>query len=136
MERPFERAVGRMMNKRNLTEQEIRSRFIRPALVAAGWDDAAIREEYYCTDGRMEVTGETARRGERKFIDNLLVYSAMGDGFLEHDRLAVYGPVETELSDDDFPSPSELWRRYQLAEALPPGARTSAPACTILGNER
>ncbi len=62
------------MSKRSLTEQEIRSRYIRPALVAAGWDDAAIREEYYCTDGRMEVTGETARRGERKFVDYLLVY--------------------------------------------------------------
>ncbi len=120
----------------------------------------------------MEVTGES-RRGEREFIDYLLiyrnvplamveakgnkhplgggmqqalvyaemldvpfVYSANGDSFLEHDRLAVYGPVETELSDDDLPSPTEPWRRYQLARALSPGARTSAPACTLPGNER
>jgi type I site-specific restriction endonuclease len=33
------------MNKRSLTEQEICSRHIRPAIVEAGWDDADNREQ-------------------------------------------------------------------------------------------
>ena len=62
------------MNKTNLTEAEIRSRFIRPAIVAAGWGAAEIREEYYFTDGRMIIAGEKATRGERNFADYLLRY--------------------------------------------------------------
>ncbi len=64
------------MNKKSMTEQEIRSNFIRPALVAAGWQgkDVQIREEFYYNDGRMEIQGQTAVRGKRNFMDYLLVY--------------------------------------------------------------
>jgi type I restriction enzyme R subunit len=62
------------MSKTNLTEQEIRSRYIRPAIARAGWGDGAIREEYYLTDGRMIISGQQATRGERRFIDYLLLH--------------------------------------------------------------
>lgn len=62
------------MNKRQLTEQEIRSQYIRPAITAAGWQNSQIREEYYYNDGRMNIQGRTAIRGERAFVDYLLVY--------------------------------------------------------------
>ena len=37
------------MGKKDLTEQEIRSQYIRPAIVDAGWEPAEIREEYHFT---------------------------------------------------------------------------------------
>ena len=59
-----------------MTEQEIRSAYIRPALVAAGWQgqDVQIREEFYLDAGRMNIQGKTAVRGQRNFMDYLLVY--------------------------------------------------------------
>ena len=45
--------LERAMSKKDLTEQEIRSQFVRPAIVAAGWKSAEIREEYRYTDGRI-----------------------------------------------------------------------------------
>lgn len=62
------------MNKKELTEQEIRSRYILPALLDAGWLQAQIREERYITDGRMHISGQQAVRGKRSFMDYLLVY--------------------------------------------------------------
>ena len=60
------------MDKRNLTEQEIRSRYIRPAIVRAGWEAGELREEFYFTDGRMQVGGEHATRGESHLPEDLL----------------------------------------------------------------
>ncbi|MCC6603770.1 MAG: DEAD/DEAH box helicase family protein [Anaerolineae bacterium] len=64
------------MNKKLMTEQEIRSAFIRPAIVAAGWQglDVQIREEFFLDAGRMNIQGKTAVRGSRNFMDYLLVY--------------------------------------------------------------
>jgi len=62
------------LSKKQLTEQEIRSRFITPALQRAGWDLNQIREEYYFTDGKIEYKGKTHQRGERKFADYVLYY--------------------------------------------------------------
>lgn len=46
-----------------LTETEVRSRYIRPALVKAGWDGKTqIREEYSLTAGRILVRGQKAAR--------------------------------------------------------------------------
>lgn len=63
------------MSKKNLTEAEIRSQYIRPAIVAAGWHgaDVLIREEYF-TDGRMHIEGGKPLRGKRNYVDYLLVY--------------------------------------------------------------
>ena len=63
------------MNKSTLTEQEIRTQYITPAIRQAGWQTAQIREEYYFTDGRFKIQryGQ-ARRGERAFADYLLIY--------------------------------------------------------------
>jgi len=50
------------MDKRSLTEQEIRTRFITPAIKAAGWTDAQIREEYAITKGRIIARGVSYKR--------------------------------------------------------------------------
>ena len=63
------------INKQSLTERDICTKFINPALEAAGWDLMhQIREQYYFTDGRVIVRGKTVKRGERNFADYLLLY--------------------------------------------------------------
>ncbi len=66
------------MNKKTLTEADIRTKFITPALVGANadkWDVMTqIREEAYFTKGRVIVRGKTVKRGEAKKADYLLFY--------------------------------------------------------------
>lgn len=51
------------MNKTDMTEQEIRNNYIRPAIEKAGWNGAKqIREEYTLTTGRIVVRGQKATR--------------------------------------------------------------------------
>jgi type I restriction enzyme R subunit len=62
------------MNKKELTETDIRSKFITPAIVSK-WDlMSQLREEVYITKGRVIVRGKTVRRGEAKKVDYLLYY--------------------------------------------------------------
>lgn len=54
-------------DKRSLSERDICSKFITPALIAAGWDfQAHIREEVSLTKGRVIVRGRMTTRGELK----------------------------------------------------------------------
>jgi type I restriction enzyme, R subunit len=65
------------MNKKELTEADIRTKFITPALVPPGgkWDlMTQLREEVYFTKGRVIVRGKTVKRGEAKKADYLLYY--------------------------------------------------------------
>ena len=62
-------------NKKNLSESDIRTKYITPALVRAGWDlHTQMREEVYFTDGRISVQGNVPTRGERKFADYILYH--------------------------------------------------------------
>ncbi len=57
----------------NLTETEIRTRLITPAIQNAGWQIDTVREEfYYFTQGRIIVRGKKSFRKDRKFVDYLL----------------------------------------------------------------
>jgi len=139
------------MNKKSLSERDICTKFITPALENAGWDKMAqIREEVTFTNGRVIVRGNLVTRGAKKRADYILyykpnipiavieakdnthtvgsgmqqalaygetldvpfVFSANGDGFLEHDRTDASGAKETLLPLTGFPSPEDLWRRY------------------------
>ena len=61
------------MDKKSLTETEIRTRFITPAIQQAGWPVESMREEfYYFTNGRIEVRGKTSIRKNPKYVDYLL----------------------------------------------------------------
>jgi type I restriction enzyme R subunit len=66
------------MNKKALTETDIRTKFITPALVGPNGDKwnvmTQIREEAYFTKGRVIVRGKTVKRGEAKKADYLLYY--------------------------------------------------------------
>ena len=66
------------MNKKALTEADIRTKFITPALVGPDGDKwnvmTQIREEAFFTNGRVIVRGKTVKRGEAKKADYLLFY--------------------------------------------------------------
>jgi len=66
------------MNKKELTEADIRTKFITPALVGGAvkkWDVMTqLREEIYLTSGRVIVRGKTVSRGEAKKVDYILSY--------------------------------------------------------------
>ncbi len=64
-----------MSTKKELSERDICTQFILPALVKAGWNiEKQIREEVYFTDGRIFVKGDRTARGERKRADFILYY--------------------------------------------------------------
>ncbi|MFO7481791.1 hypothetical protein [Oceanibaculum nanhaiense] len=59
------------MNKRGLSERDICTKFITPALRSAGWDEMLqIREEKSFTDGRIIVRGKLVTRGRVKRADS------------------------------------------------------------------
>lgn len=65
------------MNKKALSETDIRSKFITPAIVEAGWDlHKQIREEFTFTNGRVIVRKKLTTRGERKRADYVLFYKS------------------------------------------------------------
>ena len=56
-----------------MSERDICTQFILPALVKSGWDVAKqIREEVFFTDGRIFVKGNKTTRGKRKRADFIL----------------------------------------------------------------
>ena len=62
-----------MGNKKDLSERDICTQFILPALVKSGWDvEKQIREEVFFTDGRIFVKGNKTARGKRKRADFIL----------------------------------------------------------------
>jgi len=63
------------MNKKDLSERDICTKFITPALRDAGWDEQLqIREEVGFTKGRIIVRGKLVSRGKGKRADYILYY--------------------------------------------------------------
>lgn len=145
------------MNKKDLSESDIKAKFITPAILQSGWDEITqVGREIFFTDGRIYVKGRLTARGKRKFADYILyykpnvpvaiieakdnkhnissgiqqalgyantldipcVFSSNGDGFLFHDKTAEDGQIEKELTLNEFPSPEELWRKYQKYKGI------------------
>ena len=145
------------MNKKDLSEADIKEKFITPSVTKAGWDEhTQLGREIFFTDGRIYVKGKITARGKRKFADYILfykpnvpiaiieakdnnhsvksgiqqalgyantldipfVFSSNGDGFYFHDKTVTSGNIETELSNDEFPSPEELWEKYKKFKGI------------------
>ena len=63
------------MDKRGLSERDICTKFITPALRQAGWDELLqLREEVSFTKGRIIVRGKLVSRGQAKRADYILYY--------------------------------------------------------------
>lgn len=65
------------MNKKDMSERDICTKYITPALSKAGWDiKRQIREEVTFTDGRVIVRGNVTTRGKKKRADYILYYKS------------------------------------------------------------
>jgi len=63
------------MAVKDLSERDICTKFITPAIVKAGWDvQSQIREEVSFTKGRIIVRGKLVTRGKAKRADYILYY--------------------------------------------------------------
>jgi type I restriction enzyme R subunit len=63
------------MDKKSLSERDICTKFITPALSKAGWDvESQIREEVNLTKGRVMVRGRIAIRDKNKRADYVLYF--------------------------------------------------------------
>jgi type I site-specific restriction endonuclease len=63
------------MNKKDLSERDICTKYITPAVKQAGWDEMLqIREEVGFTKGRIIVRGKLVTRGKAKRADYVLYY--------------------------------------------------------------
>lgn len=63
------------MNKKELSERDICSKYINPAIEKAGWNmKKQVREEVSFTDGRIIVQGKLYTRGKSKRADYILYY--------------------------------------------------------------
>ncbi len=66
-----------MIDKKSLTERDICTKYITPAVIAAGWDlHSQIREEVSFTKGRIIVRGKLHTRGEQKRADYILYFKS------------------------------------------------------------
>ena len=64
-----------MDNKMNLSEEDIKLRYITPAIFdKAGWKKTEAFMEYSYTDGQIKVINDVVKRGEQKRVDYLLMY--------------------------------------------------------------
>lgn len=63
------------MDKKSLSERDICTKFITPAIEKSGWDKRTqLLEEVTFTDGRIHVRGKLTTRGTRKRADYILYY--------------------------------------------------------------
>lgn len=63
------------IDKKKLSETDIRTKFITPAITQAGWDiQTQIREEVAITNGKILVRGKKHKRGKPKFADYILYH--------------------------------------------------------------
>jgi len=63
------------MDKKSLSERDICTKFITPAIKQAGWDiEKQVREEFSFTAGRIYVKGNLWSRGTQKRITYQLAH--------------------------------------------------------------
>jgi type I restriction enzyme R subunit len=62
------------INKKDMSEREICTNFITPAIIQANWKERQIREEVKLTNGRIIVKGSITSRGKPKRADYILFY--------------------------------------------------------------
>jgi len=64
------------LNKKQMSEEEIKLNFITPAVEKSGWNKKQVRMNVYFTDGKIIVAGKTIKRGKRNFADYILEYKS------------------------------------------------------------
>lgn len=95
-----------LMGKRDLSEEDIKVRYITPAVEKSGWDKKQIRCEFAFTAGRIILRGNITSRGKQKRADYLLFYKP-------NLPLAII-----EAKDNKHPVGAGLQQAIEYAEAL------------------
>lgn len=141
-----------MIDKKQMTEEDIKLRYITPAITAK-WSVDHITMETKITAGKINLKGNFVFREKPKKADYILyinannpiaiveakdnnhtasyglqqavtyaqmldvpfAYSSNGDAFYEHDFLT---GQERQIALSDFPTPDELFARYQAGKGL------------------
>ena len=95
------------MGKKYLSEEDIKARYITPAITASGWDiNKHIRLEYTFTAGRIILRGNITSRGRKKRADYVLFYK-------NNFPLAII-----EAKDNTHPIGAGLQQAIEYAKAL------------------
>ncbi|GLB31540.1 hypothetical protein LAD12857_34630 [Lacrimispora amygdalina] len=95
------------MGKRDLSEEDIKARYITPAITEAGWDiKKQVRLEYAFTAGRIILRGNVTARGSKKRADYVLFYKP-------NFPLAII-----EAKDNNHPVGAGLQQAIEYAKAL------------------
>jgi type I restriction enzyme, R subunit len=95
------------MGKKSLSEEDIKARYITPAITDAGWDiKKQVRLEYAFTAGRIILRGNITARGKKKRADYVLFYK-------NNFPLAVI-----EAKDNNNPVGAGLQQAIDYAKAL------------------
>ena len=103
------------IDKKSLSERDICTKFITPALRKAGWDEMAqIREEVSFTKGRIIVRGKLVSRGKGKRADYILYYKPnIPIALIEakgHDRILLVMATGTGKTYTAFQIIWRLWK--------------------------
>lgn len=138
-----------ILDKKQMTEEDIKLNYITPAILAKGWKDKITMEtKVQFTAGKVNLRGNLVSRESPKKADYVLyfnknnplaiveskdnnhsvsfgiqqakvyaqmldvpfAYSSNGDAFQEFDFLT---GIEREIALDSFPTPEELFSRFQ-----------------------
>jgi len=95
------------MGKSHLSEEDIKARYITPAITDAGWDiKKQVRLEYAFTAGRIILRGNITARGKQKRADYVLFYKS-------NFPLAI-----VEAKDNNHPVGAGLQQAIEYAKAL------------------
>jgi len=92
---------------KTLTEEDIKLRYITPAVRNAGWVHNQILMEYNFTNGQVIVRGTTVKRGKRKKADYLL---------LRKNGLQPLAIIEAK--DESFPVGAGMQQALEYAQIL------------------
>ncbi|MBO6304518.1 MAG: DEAD/DEAH box helicase family protein [Selenomonadaceae bacterium] len=69
-----------MINKKEMTEEEIKLNYITPAITRT-WSKSSIRMEFSITLGRIIIDGKKTRRSEKGIADYILFHNDSGEWF-------------------------------------------------------
>jgi type I restriction enzyme, R subunit len=73
-----------LIDKKSLSESDICAKYITPAVLQSGWDEAMqIRREVSFTKGRIIVRGKLVTRGQAKRADYVLYYQHLAIALIE-----------------------------------------------------
>ena len=104
--RVLKRGVVLGMGKEKLSEEDIKARYITPAVEQSGWDKKQIRYEYAFTASRIILRGNVTSRGKQKRADYLLFYKP------------IFPLAIIEAKDNNHSVGAGLQQAIEYAEAL------------------